>query len=163
MKNRISKHLNKKSEKVRNINTFFLACEFKPGGPFFSVIEPFVYDIKPAFTYGTLGILGEGTYSIVEIDGECQPLMGFIMTITNPETALLLDRIKGCYGENTFNLHLRKVIPTFTSNKKRTKKAWGYLLSNHVLNLFQSIQSIEFGIYDNDKRQVSLLEKILEQ
>ena len=58
MKNRISKYVKgnkgEKREDVNDIRTFFLACEFKPSAEFWNIIEPFAYNIKPAFIHGNL-------------------------------------------------------------------------------------------------------------
>ena len=68
-----------KPEKLTEINRFFLACEFKPGTHLWSVLDPFAYEVKPAFVYGKLGVLGynPATYSVVEVADSCEePLMG---------------------------------------------------------------------------------------
>lgn len=167
MKNRISKHFKggqgPKRENVDDIRTFFLACEFKPGAEFWSVIEPFAYNIKPAFIYGNLGVVAyePASYSIVEASDECQPLLGYVMTITHPETIMLMDRIKGYLGENSFNTHIRKLVHAYTDVNK-VQNAWCYMLSGNVLNAYQQIEAIEFGMWDDDEKQVDLLEKIIE-
>jgi hypothetical protein len=168
MKNRISKYIkgdkSKESEDVNDIRTFFLACEFKPKAEFWNIIEDFAYNIKPAFIYGSLGIITyePAAYSIVEANDECQPLLGYIMTITHPETIMLLDRIKGYLGENSFNTHVRKLVTAYTDIHK-SKNAWCYTLSNNVINAYQQIEAVEFGMWDdNDEKQVTLLEKIIE-
>lgn len=167
MENRISKHFKggrePKNEDINDIRTFFLACEFKPSAEFWSLVEPFAYDIKPAFIHGNLGILAyePPSYSIVEANDECQPLLGYVMTITNPETIMLLDRVKGYLGENSFNTHVRKLVHAYTDVDK-VQNAWCYMLSGNVLNAYQQIESVEFGMWDDDENQVTLLEKIIE-
>ncbi len=164
MKNRISKHLkgNRNRENIDEIRTFFLACEYKPGGIFWNIIEPFAYDIKPAFIYGTLGVMSyePESYAIVEASDECQPLMGYIMTITEPDTVHFLDRTKYFLGDDAFNMHVRKLVHAYTDLKKVTN-AWTYIVSSHVLNIYQQIETVEFGIWDDDEKQVHLLEKII--
>jgi hypothetical protein len=165
MKNRISKYFKKKKENtVEEIRTFFLACEYKPEGMFWNVLEPFTYDIKPAFIYGTLGILSYSpeSYAIVETNDECQPLLGYIMTITETTTVHLLDRIKHFLGENSYNTHVRKLVHAYTDLNQVTN-AWCYLISSHVLNTYQQIETVEFGLVNNDPKQIALLEKIIEQ
>lgn len=168
MKNRISKYLKAsggpKRENVDEIRTFFLACEFKPGGVFWNILEPFAYDIKPAFIYGTLGIMSyePDSYAVVEANDDCQPLMGFICTITEPDTISLLDRAKYFLGDGAFNMHVRKLVHAYTDLRKVTN-AWTYLLSVHVLNTYSTIETVEFGIWDNDERQMKLLDRILQQ
>lgn len=112
-----------------SVRSFFLACEYKPGGEFWSIIEPFAYDIQPAFVYGSLGVLGyePETYSIVETGEEGgQPLMGYLMTITHPETIEFLDRAKYFLGEDAFNMHVRTLTTVFTDIKSSTE-AWCYV------------------------------------
>lgn len=168
MKNRISKYIKdnkgQNREDVNDIRTFFLACEFKPSAEFWNVLESFAYDIKPAFIYGSLGIISydPAAYSIVEVNDECQPLLGYIMTITHPETVMLLDRMKGYLGQNSFNTHVRKLVHAYTDMEK-VQNAWCYTLSNNVINAYQQIEAVEFGMWDdNDEKQVTLLEKIIE-
>lgn len=168
MHNRISKYFDggkrSKKENVQDIRTFFLACEFKPGAAFWSVLDPFAYDIRPAFIHGSLGILAyePAAYSIVEIGDECQPLLGYTMTITHPETILLLDRMKGYLGIDSFNTHTRKLVHAYTDVNK-VCNAWCYTLSASVLNAFQQIETVEFGMWDDDEKQVHLLERIIEK
>lgn len=171
MNNRISKYFNgggggkkRKRENVQDIRTFFLACEFKPGATFWSVLDPFAYDIQPAFIYGSLGVVSyePDAYAIVEAGDECQPLMGYIMTITHPETIMLLDRSKGFLGDRAFNTHVRKLVHAYTDVGKVTN-AWCYLLAANVLNAYQQIETVEFGMWDDDEKQVALLERIVEK
>jgi len=169
MTNRISKffegggHVHQR-ENVQDIRTFFLSCEFKPGATFWSTLDPFAYDIRPAFIYGSLGIVAyqPPAYAIVETNDECQPLLGYIVTITHPETVLLLDRAKGYLGENCFNTHVRKLVHAYTDVNQVTN-AWCYLLANNVLNAYQTIETVEFGMWDDDEKQVILLERIIEK
>lgn len=159
MKNRIKKDKNK--ENLADLRTFFLACEFKPGSTLFSVLDPFVYDVKPAFIYGSLGIVNyePEAYSIMEVYDQGSPLLGYIMTITHEDTITLLDKIKGFSGPNGFNTHLRRLVHAYTDVKEVTN-AWAYVLSDYVLEAFQSVEQIEFGIWSDDEKQVALLEKI---
>ena len=165
MKNRISKYLKDKGgrENIQDIRTFFLACEFKPGADFWNIIEPFAYNIKPAFIYGSLGVMSyePASYSIVEANEDCQPLLGYIMTITHPETIMLMDRIKGFLGDDSFNSHTRKLVRAYIDLKK-SKNSWCYMLSNNVLNAYESIETVEFGIFNKDPKQLALLEKIID-
>jgi hypothetical protein len=65
MKNRLRRYLSGKPEKVTDINRFFLACEFKPLTPMWSVIDPFAYDVKPAYLYGKLGVISYNPASLI--------------------------------------------------------------------------------------------------
>lgn len=167
MKNRLSKYFksddSSKRENIQDIRTFFLACEYKPGAAFWNIIEPFAYDIQPAFIYGSLGVMAyePASYSVVETSDECQPLVGYIMTITHPETIMLMDRMKGFLGDNSFNFHIRKLVHAYTDIKE-VRNAWSYIISSNVLNAYQSIETVEFGIWDDDEKQVHLLEKIIQ-
>lgn len=163
MNNRISKFLSKQEPvPEEEVRTFFLACEYKPGGTYWNMLEPFAYDIKPAFLYGTLGILSYNPecYSVVEVSDDCEPLMGYICTITHIDTISFLDRTKFYLGEDAFNMHVRKLIKAYTDIKKTTD-AWCYLLSMQVLNSYQSLETVEFGLWDDDEKQAHLLEKII--
>jgi len=167
MNNRISKFFKERGprrENIQDIRTFFLACEFKPGAAFWTVLDPFAYDIRPAFVHGSLGILAyePASYSIVETGDACQPLLGYVMTITHPETIMLLDRSKGFLGDNCFNTHIRKLVHAYTDVNK-VMNAWCYILSSNVLNAYQQIETVEFGMWDNDAKQVNLLERIIER
>lgn len=143
-------------------DSFFLACEFKPGGAHWGVVEPFAYDLRPAFMYGSLGILGYDpmSYAVVEEGKGCQPLMGYLMTITCPDMVQLLDRLKGIMGEGGFSLHARRQIEAFADVGK-PQPAWCYMISGPVLNAYQSIETVEFGMTTKDERQTRLLNKIL--
>ncbi len=162
MTNRIAKYLDQQTDGEDGIRQFFLACEFKPGGSFWSVIEPFAYDIKPAFMYGSLGVMSYDpeSYSVVEANDDSQPLMGYLMTITNPETISLLDRAKCYLGPEAFNFHVRKLVHVYTDLKKTTN-AWCYIISNAVLGTYQQVETVEFGMWDDDEKQVKLLEQII--
>lgn len=148
--------------KIEKTNKFFLACEFKPNSDLFSVLDPFVYDIEPAFIQGTLGILSYDpeAYSIISNDDKKDFLFGYLMTITHPDTILLLDKIKGYYGETGFNYHERHLAQVFTSLKK-VQKAWIYKLSEIVLQKYETIEQMEFGIWDEeDKKLLKYFDKV---
>ena len=147
----------KKSKKVRR---FFLACEFKPNSSLWSVLEPFAYDLTPAYIHGKLGIISykPPTYSVVGTDPDDDPLVGYLMTITSPDAILLLDKIKGYYGKGAFNVHIRVVHPVFLDKDKSTT-AWVYILSKYVVNAYSAIEQIT-GSWDQDKQLINLLEKL---
>lgn len=158
---RIGKML-KGPQNVKNIRRFFLACEFKPNSTLFSVLDPFAYDIQPAYIKGKLGIIGYNppTYSIVTASHDDDPLVGYLLTITEPDTIMLLDKIKGYNGSNAFNFHIRNLVHVFTDKTKVTT-VWAYILSQYVLEAYQQIEQVEYGIWDTDDAlQVALLEKI---
>lgn len=160
MKNRIPKK--RKKSKFENLRKFFLACEFKPNSDLFSVLDPFVYDISPAFIHGSLGIISyePETYSIIDVDDASPPLFGYVMTITHPDTILLLDKIKGVYGPNAFNMHHRVAVKAFTDIDEE-HDAWCYLLSDSVLENYERIEQIENGIFDDeDAELIEFLDKI---
>lgn len=148
-------------QKKKKTSRFFLACEFKPHCPLWSILDPFAYDICPAYVHGKLGIISykPKTYSIVSMDPEDEPLIGYLMTITNPETVLLLDKIKGHYGKGSYNTHFRTLQQVYI-DKSKSEAAWCYALTKYVLNAYTQIETIEFGLWDKDKEQVALLEKI---
>jgi hypothetical protein len=159
MKNRITASNKRKN---KDLYTFFLACEFKPHSSLFSVLDPFAYDIKPAFIHGSLGIISYDppSYSIVDANDDSQPLVGYLITITEPDTLALLDKIKTFNGDNSFNMHYRNIVTAYTDvNEKHD--AWCYILSDYVLESFEQIEQIEFGIHDNDKMLISFLEEKL--
>jgi hypothetical protein len=162
MKNRIKKH-KKNKENLDDLRTFFLACEFKPGSDLWSVLDPFAYDIKPAFIHGSLGILSYDpmTYAVIDIEEHSTPLLGYIMTITHPETILLLDKIKGVYGKESFNMHSKRLVHAFT-DVNEVHNAWCYVLNEYVLEMYEQLQMIELGIHDQDEELIELLEKIEE-
>lgn len=153
----------KKRKSLKNIKTFFLACEFKPNGAnsLWSVLEPFAYDIKPAFVYGSLGIIGYEpmAYSIIDMSNDSQPLLGYVCTISEPNTITLLDKVKGYNGENSFCTHSKKLIHAYTDVEEVTD-AWAYVISDYVLETYEQIEQVEFGIWDQDEKQIHLLEKI---
>jgi hypothetical protein len=162
MINRVSKFW-KKPETLSDIRRFFLACEFKPYSKLWSVLEPVAYDVVPAFTHGKLGVLAydPATYAVLGLDDQDEPLMGYLMTITNPDGILLLDKLKGFYGKDSFNTHVRTLGHVFTEPGKVTT-AWCYVLSPTVLNMYQQIEWIEWGMWEQDKHQLELLEKLTE-
>jgi gamma-glutamylcyclotransferase (GGCT)/AIG2-like uncharacterized protein YtfP len=163
MKHRISKA----RENPDELRTFFLACEFKPNTPMFSVLDPFAYDIKPAFIYGSLGVISytgnerhPECYSVIDADEGSSPLLGYIVTITEPDTVNLLDKIKGVYGEDAFNTHQKRTVKAYTDIKV-SHNAWCYVLSESVLEQYEQIEQVEFGLWDEeDDDQVNFLEKI---
>lgn len=152
----------KKKQKLTELRTFFLACEFKPGSELWSVLDGFAYDVKPAFVYGSLGVIGykpKESYAVIDINEKGQPLLGYICTITEPTTVELLDKIKGNLGTDAFNTHTRKLVHAYTDLQTVTD-AWAYVLSDIVLESYESIEQVEFGIWDHDEKQITLLEKI---
>ena len=162
MKNRINKHRKKKEENLEELSTFFLPCEMQPNSELWSVIDPFAYDVQPAFIHGTLGVLAydPDTYAVLDIQEDSPPLLGYICTITHPGTILLLDKLKGFNGPNAFNYHERVLVQAYTDPEEVTN-AWCYLLSEYVLDAYQKIQQVEFGMWnENDEEQAKLLEKI---
>lgn len=150
-------------KKLEDIKTFFLSCEFKPGGPFWSVVEGFAYDIVPAFIHGNLGIVAysPNCYAILEEGADHEPLMGYAMTISCPDMIRLLDRMKGFLGENAFNWHVRKLVHAYTSPDKVTD-AWAYVLAPTVLQAYQSVETVQNGMYRDDPKEQELLEKVME-
>jgi hypothetical protein len=159
------KNRNRKSKKVNlaNLRTFFLACELKPESDLWSVIDPFAYDVKPAFIFGSLGVISyePEAYSIIDIDENSSPLLGYICTITHPDTILLLDKLKGVQGPEAFNYHQRKLVHAYTDIEEM-HNAWCYVLSEKVLDHYRQIEQIEFGIFEEDEKLIDLLEKIEE-
>lgn len=151
----------KKKQRLDELRTYFLACEFKPGSDLWSVLDGFAYNVKPAFVYGSLGVIGykPESYSIINLNDKGQPLLGYVCTITEPTTVTLLDKIKGCMGPDAFSMHTKKLVHAFTDPKTVTD-AWAYVLSDMVLESYESIEQIEFGIWDHDDKQIDLLEKI---
>ncbi len=151
----------KKKKNLKDLKTFFLACEFKPGSELWSVLDGFAYDVKPAFVYGSLGVVGykPESYSIIDLNEKSQPLLGYICTITEPTTAMLLDKIKGCLGDGAFSTHDRKLVHAYT-DLETVVDAWAYVISDLVLESYESIEQVEFGIWDHDEKQINLLEKI---
>lgn len=161
MSDRLGKPKKKKKKSLSDLKTFFLACEFKPDSKLWSVLDPFAYDVKPAFIYGSLGITSyePESYSIIDIHENAQPLMGYICTITEPTTCLLLDKLKGYNGINTFNTHLKKLVHAYT-NVEEVTDAWCYVLSDAVLDAYESVEQVVFGLWQHDEKQIDLLEKI---
>jgi len=161
MKNRISKSKGKK-ENLQDLRTFFLACEFKPNSELFSVLDPFAYDIKPAFIHGSLGVISyePPSYAIIDTEENSPPVFGHILTITHPESVLLLDKIKGAYGPNAYNTHQRRLVHAYT-DLNVVHNAWCYVLSEYVLEAYELIEQIELGLWDEDDEDlVQFLERI---
>jgi len=160
-KNKKSGKGRKKKKNLDDLRTFFLACEFKPGSELWSILDGFAYDIKPAFVYGSLGVIGykPESYSIIDLNEKSPPLLGYICTITEPTTVTLLDKIKGNLGPDAFNTHDRKLVHAYTDLQTVTD-AWAYILSDYVLESYESIEQVEFGIWDHDEEQIHLLERI---
>ncbi len=159
MKKRKGKRSTKNIEELR---TFFLACEFKPNTRLFSVLDPFAYDIKPAYIHGSLGVIAynPSTYAIVDADEKSQPLIGYILTITEPDTVLLLNKLKGYNGPSGFNFHQRKLVHAYT-DVNVVENAWAFILSDAALDAYEQIEQVEFGLWDEqDEHQISFLEKI---
>lgn len=152
----------KKNKKNKKVTTIFLACEFKPNTRMFSVLDPFAYDIKPAFIYGSLGVISYDpiSYSIIDANENGQPLLGYILTITEPDTIELLDKIKGYHGEDAFNMHDKKLIKAYTSIEEK-QSAYIYQLSEYALAAYSQIEQIELGLWhETDNNQIEFLEKI---
>lgn len=159
MRNRIKKK--KKKENLDDLRTFFLACEFKPYSELWSVLDGFAYDVKPAFIYGSLGIIGYNpeSYAIIDTTDNNQPLLGYICTISELTTVKLLDKIKGYYGPESFNFHIKRLVHAYT-DLETVIDAWGYVLSDHVLESYEILEQVNFGIWSNDQKQIELLEEI---
>lgn len=149
-------------DKPDEVTSFFLACEFRPGGPHWGVVDGFAYDVKPAYIRGSLGMIAYDppAYAIVEEGEGCQPLMGYLMTITCPDMVALLDRAKGHLGESGYNCHIRRVVNAYTDQRRFTP-AWCYIISGQILNAYQSIETVEYGLTGKDPKLSTLLEKIL--
>lgn len=161
MANRLQNELFGKSELITEINRFFLACEFKPYSDLWSVLDPFAYNVQPAFIYGKLGILSyePNSFSIIEAGRGEEPLIGYLVTITHPDTILLLDKIKGYNGPNAYNTHVRQLTHVYTDIDK-VVTGWCYVLTHAVLDAYAQIQQIEFGLWAEDEKQIELLDKI---
>lgn len=152
----------KKPERLSEIRRFFLACEFKPRTELWSVLDPVAYDVQPAFIHGKLGIMGydPACYSIISVDEDDEPLVGYLMTITNPDGIMLLDKIKGFNGKNSYNTHYRCLTHVYTSPEK-VITAWSYLISPKILEVFyKQIEQIEWGLWQQDEKQIALLDKL---
>lgn len=156
--------MKKKKKNLSDLRTFFLACEFKPGSELWKTLEGFAYDIKPAFIYGSFGCLSyePESYAILEVSDDLEPLMGYTITITEPITLKLLDKIKGYNGHNAFNFHNKRLVHAYT-DLETVQDAWAYVLSDSVLESYRSIEKIDFGIWSEDEKQIELLEKIGEE
>lgn len=85
--------------------------------------------------------------------------MGYICTITEPTTMLLLDKIKGFNGIDAFNVHMKRLVKAYTDTETH-QSAWSYVLTDQVLESYEKIQQIEFGIWAEDEKQIELLEQI---
>ncbi len=148
--------------KETQINRFFLACECKPGSPLFSVIDPFAYDVEPAYIFGGLGTLhyDPPSYSIISISDDNEPLFGYILTITHEDTIALLDRLKGFYGHGGFNYHLR--ISGFAMKEEgEPEKVWIYVATDNVVSVYETIEQIDRGIWnEDDTKLIEFAEKI---
>lgn len=144
----------------KQVNTFFLACECKPNTPAFSILDPFVYDIQPAWIYGSLGILhyDPAVYGIVTTHDDGDPIFGYIMTISHPDTITLLDRMKGVYGKDGFNMHTRNLVVVNLSDGKEVL-AWAYTISPNVISAYESIEQVENGLWDNTDSKLLDLEQ----
>lgn len=153
--------MKKNKKKKEELQTYFLACEFKPGSDLWSVLDGFAYDVTPAFIYGSLGVIGyePESYSIIDLNENSEPLIGYICTISETTTVKLLNKIKGYYGEDAFNFHVKKVVRAYTDLEEETD-AWVYVMSDQVLENHEKIEQVEFGIWDHDEKQIHLLEKI---
>jgi len=86
--------------------------------------------------------------------------MAYLMTITCPDMVSLLDRAKGHLGDSGYNCHLRRLVDAHTGDDAPTK-AWCYILSGQILNAYQSIETVEFGMNTKDLKLDGLLQKIL--
>lgn len=161
MKNRLRRQFFGKPEKLTEINRFFLACEFKPQSALWSVLDPFAYNIKPAFIFGKLGVISYSpeSYAVIESGLTGEPLLGYIVTITEPDTVLLLDKIKGYNGPDAFNMHVRQLTHCYTDLNK-VVTAWTYVLSKPVIEAYTQIQQVEFGMWSEDAKQTALLDRI---
>lgn len=160
-KNRIG--IYSKSKKIRKINSFFLPCEFKPYTSLFkSTIGDFVYDVQPAFTYATMGIISykPNVYSVLKLGGK-NPIFGNLFTITNSDTILLLDKIKGFLGPGTVNYNIRWIHPVYTAPGEFTD-AWIYVISDHILKNFESVEAVkDNGYWDfADEKLFDFMDKL---
>lgn len=140
------------------VSTYFLACECKPGTSLFSVIDPFAYDVQPAYINGTLGIIHYSplSYAIIDVYPEAEVLLGYILTVTHPDTILLLDKIKGFNGKGGFNFHTKTLAKVHTSPDD-VIDAWIYILSDKVLECYESLEQVEYGLWDSDDEKLSAL------
>ena len=149
----------KTKKKAGDIHSYFIPCEMKPGSPLWSVLDPFAYDIKPAFIFGSLGVLSDekDSYAVLETSDDSPPLLGYVMTITNKDTELLLDKIKSYDGPGCLNKH-EKIVVKAHLDLEKSVKAFCYVLSETFLKCFMSIEQMEFGLHDEDEK----LEKLLD-
>lgn len=155
--------MSKKTKKrVEDIHSYFIPCELKPKGPLWSVLDPFAYDIKPAFIFGSLGVLSheKDSYAILETNDRSAPVVGYVMTITNKDTEDLLEKIKGYGGPNHFNVHNKVLVKAYLDLDK-SQKSWVFCLSNEVLSHYLSVEQVEDGLWDEeDEKQIKLLDII---
>ena len=162
MKNRLIGLIKHKESSPDELNTFFLACEFKPNAPMFSILSSFAYDIQPAFIHGSLGVIAyePESYAIIDADENGMPLIGYILTITEPDTVSLLNKLKGYLGPNAFNFHHKKIVQAFI-DVNVSKPAWVFQLSEYVLESYSQIEQVELGLTnEDDEVLMEFLEKI---
>lgn len=152
----------KQKQEAAATTSFFLACDFSPGGQCWSVVEGFAYDIMPAYILGNLGILSyePNYYSIIDEGELYDPLMGYLMTITCKEMVSLLDKAKGFLGEGAFNWHERKLVKAHTEVGK-PQEAWAYMLAPDVFRSYQSMETVEYGMLKEDEKKHELLQELL--
>ena len=72
---------------------------------------------------------------------------------------LLLDKIKGFNGKGSYNTHVRTLAHVFTAPSK-VITAWCYTLAPQVLATFTQVEWIEWGLWEEDEKQLELLDKI---
>jgi gamma-glutamylcyclotransferase (GGCT)/AIG2-like uncharacterized protein YtfP len=101
------------------------------------------------------------TYSILSLDESDEPLIGYLMTISNPDGILLLDKIKGFNGKGSYNTHVRSLAHVFTTPDK-VLTAWCYTLNPQILATFNQVEWIEWGLWEQDEKQLALLDKLTE-
>lgn len=147
----------------KDIIKFFLACEFKPNSPqkeLWNIIEPFCYDIEPAYIKGIFGQIGydPSSYAVIELSSDSDPIVGYSMSITHLDTVKLLDKIKGYYGKGVFNFHYRRLTKIYTL--KEHTQGWCYILSDDVLKAYRQIEQIEYGLWHEDEKLFSLLDEM---
>jgi hypothetical protein len=148
--NRFSLGKSSGEKQIRKINRFFLACELKPGTRLFKTeLSDFSYDIKPAFIFGKLGVISytPNSYSLIKVSGK-DIVVGYMLTITNPDAILLLDKLKSFYGRGSFNYHVRKLVHAYT-DPATVETAWAYILSEQTMRYFESIEGVpNSGFWD---------------
>lgn len=134
------------------ITKFFLACELRSNAKkkdFWNIIEPFAYDIEPAYVKGLFGRIAydPDCYAIVAFEGN-NFVIGYSMTITNADTISLMDKMKGFNGEFNFSLNHR--VQTTIYNETSSFDGWCYILSDESLNSYRQIEQIQYGLWDDD-------------